>query len=681
MEAIVTMHRRSRTRRIFAGCVLLPLVAGCAGRTAEPMPPAPATAEPTPEPELRTRYDVRPLVPSRAFQQAVLQGTRTGDGVPGANYWQNRVRYRIDAELNPASATVQGELVVRYANNSPDTLRSILMHVYQNAFGQGVQRVRRVPVTGGAEILRVAVDNANAPSAGTARDAEARPRYRLDGTLMWVDLARPLLPGGEVEVEVGWRYRVPPPGAPRTGHVANEAFVIAQWYPQVAVYDDLRGWHDTPYWTNGEFYLEYGDFDVSLTVPEQWLVTATGELENADEVLTPGVRAALRRAHAQDSIVSVVDEETLDQGIATVQEPGGALTWRFTADDVRDFAWATSNRYLWDATRARVPDANGDGAPETVLVHAFYRPQARNNAWGDAVRFMRHAIAFHSEQWGPYLYPHISAAEGPIGGMEYPMLVFIGGSRTPTSLYSVLSHEIAHMWWPMMVGSNESRYAWQDEGLVTYVKDLSLADYFAGEQPWLATQDAYLRIADTDAELPIMTAPDLFGIGPQYGVAAYTKPGTLLRALEVVIGDSLVHRSLREYTARWLFRHPSPWDFFNTVEAVAGRDLDWFWSPWFTSTAHLDQAVESVLTETRADGAVTVITVRDDGTAPMPVPLTVTFADGSTRELVLPVEPWLEGRVMQSVEVPGDGVVRVEIDAGRRMPDVERENNVWRRDQ
>ncbi|HEX6307437.1 MAG TPA: M1 family metallopeptidase [Longimicrobiales bacterium] len=651
-------------------CAFL-LLAACAPSVRQPPAPVPAEPEPIVQPT-RTRHAVRPVRLTQAFQNAIDRGTRTADGRPGPSYWQQRVEYRIEAELDPATARLQGEQVIVYRNNSPDTLRTILMHLYQNAFAEGVQRVRQVPITGGTTIRRIAVNNVE---ARRERAGASGSTYRIDGTLLWLDLARPLLPGASVELEVGWHFTVPPRGAPRTGHDDHEAFVVAQWYPQVAVYDDVRGWHDRPYWTNGEFYLEYGDFEVLLTVPEGWLVTATGELDNADEVLTPEVRQRLARARVQPDVIHVVTTEDIEQQRATAREPGGQLTWRFRARDVRDFAFATSNRYVWDAT-----NVTWDGAdPERrVLVHALYRPDAA--AWRDAARFMRHATAFHANHWGPYIYPHISAAEGPIGGMEYPMLVFIGGSRTPQSLYAVLSHEIAHEWWPMMVGSNETLHAWQDEGLVTYVEDLSVRDFFTGTTPELDTQNAYLRIAGGDAEKPIMTEPDLFGIGPQYGVAAYNKPGTMLRALGAVIGDDVLQQGLREYTTRWLLRHPSAFDFFHVIEDVHGADLDWFWSPWFFDTAVLDQAIDGVRVESTPTGERVTVFVADHGSAPMPVPLVVTLADGSTREALLPVDPWLAGAVTQSTTLDvGSSVARVEIDPHRYLPDVQRSNNVWLR--
>jgi hypothetical protein len=648
--------------RLTSVALMLAALSACAPavQVAAPPPPPPDTT--TAAAPLRLRHAVRPVPLTQAFRRAVERGTRTLDGRPGPAYWQQRVEYRIEAELDPAAARLQAQQIAVYHNNSPDTLHSVLVHLHQNAFAEGVQRVRRVPITGGVTLEHVVVNGIPART-GTGTGS----RYRVDGTLLWIDLARPLLPGSALELGIGWHFTVPPRGAPRTGHADNEAFVVAQWYPQIAVYDDLRGWHDTPYWTNGEFYTEYGDFEVQLTVPEGWIVGATGTLDNADEVLAPEVRARLARAAAQDSIVHVVTADDIEQRRVTAVEPGAQLTWRFRARDVRDFAFAASNRYLWDATRVGWP-----GARAPVTVHALYRPEAAR--WTEAARYMRHATAFHAQRWGAYIYPHITAAEGPIGGMEYPMLVFIGAPAQAADLYAVLSHEIAHQWWPMMVGSNESHYAWQDEGLATYVEDLSARDYFDGSTPHFATQDAYLRIAGSDAELPIMTRPDLFGIGAQYGVAAYTKPGTLLRALGAVIGEDVVHDALREYTTRWLLRHPAPFDFFHVVEDVAQQDLDWFWTPWFFDTAVLDHAVRAV---SIAAGRVT-ITVEDLGDAPMPVPVRITLASGAVLNERLPVEPWLRGEMTQTLTLTvAEPVTLIEIDPDRLLPDVRRENNRW----
>ncbi len=651
-------------KRVLAVGLLLSAAACATSAPPAPPPPVPVVVDTVP---LRPRHAVRPVPYTNAFAAAVARGTRTVAGVPGPRYWQQQVEYRIDAELDPTTARLSGVETIVYHNNSPDTLREMRFLLYQNAYAPGVPRTRTVPITGGTTLERVTVEG---------REARGQPvvtgplTFAVSGTQMRLMLSRALAPGTSTTVEIAWSQEVPPRGAPRTGHIDHEVFVVAQWYPQVATYDDVHGWHPIPYWTNGEFYLEYADFDVTLTLPEGWLVDATGSLQNPADVLPGPVRDRVARALDQDSIVQVVSEADLEAGAVTERAPGDQLEWRFVAHDVRDFAFATSDRYVWDATRAILPDAHGDGRPDTVLVSALYRPQFE--AWREGARYTRHAVRFHAERWHPYIYPKITSAEGPVGGMEYPMIVFIGSPADPVPLYAVISHEVAHEWYPMMVGSNESRYAWQDEGLITYVEDLSVRDFFPEETPELATQRSYLRIAGSDSEREIMREPDLFGIGPQYGVAAYTKPGTLLRALGGVIGEDAVHRGLQQYAQRWLLKHPTPWDFFATMEDAAGRDLDWFWHPWFFETATLDQAIASV----RQGATSASVVIEDLGDAPMPVNIRVTRNDGSTTDHTLPVEPWLAGHTHQTFTVEGQ-VATVEIDAEQRFPDVARGNNVW----
>ncbi|MGH7573857.1 MAG: M1 family metallopeptidase [Longimicrobiales bacterium] len=616
--------------------------------------------------ETRPRYAVRPVPPTDAFEAAVHAGTRTEDGRPGPRYWQQFVQYRIEVEIDPSAARVQGAETVVYHNNSPDTLDFLMFNLYQNVFAEGAQRVRRVPVTGGMRLEYVAVDG------GTSH-------YQIDGTLMRLELPRPLPPQGRAIIDFVWHFTVPPAGAPRTGHDRQSVFTVAQWYPQVATYDDLRGWHDRPYWSNAEFYLEYGDFDVAITAPEGWLVAATGTLENADEVLAETARERLAAVRSTDDVVAIVTTDDHSAGTATAREPGGLLTWRFRARNVRDFAFATANRYVWDATRAVLPAAGGDSPPDTVIVNALYRPQA--TAWREAAQYTRHALAFNARRWHPYVYPQITAAEGPVGGMEYPMLIFVGAPTEPRRLYEVIAHEVAHQWWGMMVGSNETDYAWQDEGLTSWTENHAVTEFLPDADAFAATADAYLDIAGSDAERPIMREADLYGPGGQYVIATYRKPAALLRALAAVIGEQTLDVALRVYADRWLLRHPTPFDLFNTIEDVAGRDLDWFWHPWFYETAVLDQAIAAVdVRPTPAGRERVMILVADQGDAPMPAPIMVTTMTGATHELELPVEPWLEGRANQLAIIElTEPVQRIEIDPARAFPDVDRSNNVWER--
>lgn len=665
------------------GAAVVGLVLGLAACGPGPAPsagPAPVALPPGLEPGdplAFLRPAVRPVPVPERFARAVEAGTRTLEGVPGPAYWQQRVNYRIDAELDPATGRLQGEETIVYHNRSPDTLSAVILHLYQNLFAAGQPRTESVPITGGMTVERVAVGGVEARALDMARPPSGNePVYAIDGTLMGLRLPRPLAPGDSVAIDVAWSFTVPPEGAPRTGHIDHVVYNVAQWYPQVAVYDDIRGWNTWPYLGQGEFYLEYGDFDVSITVPEGWVVAATGTLQNPQEVLTEPVRERLGRALAQDDVVRVITEEDLGAGVATQRDPGGTLTWRFQARNVRDFAFATSNRYLWDATRAITPDANGDGRPDTVAIHALYRPEATD--WRQAADFTRHAVEFHAKHWHPYIYPQMTSVEGPVYGMEYPMITFVQSVGDPRMLYTIINHEVAHEWFPMMVGSNEPRFAWQDEGLVTYMEGLANADRFPDERRLEQERAGYFQVVFADVEEPMMREADLYPPGPSFVVAAYSKPALVLEALSAVIGRDTLHMALREYARRWHLRHPMALDFFNTVESVAGRDLDWFWYPWWYETVTLDQAVAAVQVEPTGDGARVSITIEDLGGAPMPVPLTLELEDGRTQTLTLPVEIWSGGRRRHTETVMTAGPVRrVVIDADRRLPDVDRSNNAW----
>ena len=671
--------RRSLVPRnlVVATCVTL-FAGGCASAPAAP-PPGPPTAAATsattgaalPVPA-GYRWNVEPVPVARSFTDAIDRGTRTDRGVPGPNYWTQRVSYLIDAALDPESATITGSGIITYENNSPDDLNLLVLRLYQNVFAPGAQRSRDVSVTGGITVERVALQGVDLGQV----DSPTRSSYLIDGTLMVVYLDAPLGPGGTVDLEVDWSYEVVEGGEMRQGRIGRELYNIAQWYPQVAVYDDLNGWHTWPYLGNGEFYLEYGDFNVSITVPEGWIVGASGTLQNAPEILAPDAVFRLLQATTTDEVIAVVSAEDLAAGRATLPNPTGFHTWRFMAEQVRDFAFATSNEYVWAATRAITPDADGDGEPENVAIHSFYRPDI--SSWLDSAEYIRHAVAFHAERWHPYPWPQMTGAEGPVGGMEYPMLTFVRDFGDGRSVYETLNHEIGHMWFPMMVGSNEPSYPWMDEGLTTYIEGYATGDYWDDPEYWRNDQDAYLMVAGIEQETPIMRHADLHGPEGTYSFAAYWKPATLLRALETVIGQETVWESLRAYADAWMYRHPDPVDFFNTVERVAGRDLDWFWHPFWYETGYLDQAVLGV----EIVGSEARVTVGDEGSAPMPATVQVTLSSGEALREAVPVEAWLAGAREQVVtfSIPGGASVDlVEVDPDVVLPDVNRDNNVWER--
>jgi len=595
-----------------------------------------------------------------AFQRALRAETRSADGAPGKRYWQQRVDYRIRARLEPRTMEVSGSETITYENHSPDTLDELWLNLGQNVFAPGNPRDRVVPVTGGFELARVAVE-------GTPVVLRPRGNAASLTTSERVELPRPLEPGGAVELSVDWSFVVPE-GTFRMGREGKEVFFLAQWYPQIAVYDDLDGWARDPYLGDGEFYLEYGDFDVELTVPAGWLVSASGVLQNPEEVLTAQAVERLG-ALSRDRVTHIVSRADRDAGRATaVGGPEGTLTWHWVAENVRDFAWGASDRYVWDGTVATYE--SDDGTTRSSEIFALYRPDRPN--WDHAAEYARHAIESHS-YWYPYPWPHMTVNEGVIGGgMEYPMITIIGGGSTPISLYGVIAHELGHMWWPMVVGSNERRYAWMDEGLASFAEDLATPKLFPDVDAGLNTMNGYLRIAGTDQETPSMRPADLYGPFGNRGTASYGKPASAFRALRTILGPATFDEAMRTYIRRWAFRHPHPLDLFHTFEDVGGSDLDAYFHDWMYTTRVLDQAVAAV--RPTDDGA--EVEVESLGGILMPVIVEATSDAGGRTRVMLSVDAWRDGRAVARVKLPGN-VTGVVLDPEQRFPDVDRENNRW----
>jgi hypothetical protein len=597
---------------------------------------------------------------------------RTGSGMPGARYWQNRADYDISATLDTAAKTLRGQLTLRYTNHSTDTLAFIWLQVEQNAFKAGSLNGYIFPDSsrfgargfeGGDVIDRLEQVMPGGPKAPARRIKLER---RDNGTEMRVDLAEPLAPGRTATLEIAWHFLIPEHGADRMGR-DGALYELAQWYPRVNVYDDVRGWNAEPYLGQGEFYLEYGDFTLSLTVPAGYIVAATGTLANAADVLTPVQIARLARAAKSDTTIRLVTAAELQSGAARPRA-AGTLTWKFVAKDVRDAVWAASPEYQWDASSYR-------GA----LAMAYYRPSAAA-IWRDAADQARMSIMEYSERWFPYPWPQISAVEGPISGMEYPMLAMESRSQDVYDLYSVVTHEIGHMWFPMIVGSNERMHMWQDEGFNTFINTFSEARRYPdkGDQMARAAQERGImeQVMAAGIDKPVEINPDR--IDPELlGLSAYLKPSVGLQLLrQEILGPQIFDDAFRAYTHRWAFKHPTPADFFRTMEDVSGRRLDWFWREWFIENARFDQSVEKV---TVRDSMVDII-YGNHQRGVLPIRVRFTFADGTSEDLTYPAEVWSTNsaryeRTYRFVKM----LTRVEVDPDHRLIDIDRSNNVWRK--
>ena len=664
--------------------VVLPLVfaaylfVGCTGTQQTTEEPQATTQEKgIQKPSELNRLVANPIneeIPN-AFFNAVENDTRTMSGEPGKNYWTQWANYDIDVELLPADTLVKGSATITYYNNSPDTLNALYMELAQNLHAKGATRSSPQEVTGGFNLHNVGLNGEQLNRMQSRRDPSG---YGVNGTLLVIRPQNAVAPGDSAQIEVAWDFKVPQRGASgRMGYSKDNLFYIAYWYPKMSVYDDVVGWMTDQFTGTAEFYHGFADYNVDITVPDQWMVGSTGRLTNGKDVLSKDIYKRLDKAHNSDTVMSVVTED--DFGSVTKSPDNGTLTWNFNAQKVRDFAFSVTKESKWDATRASVGDLDGDGEDEYSNINAIYRSSAPK--WKDGAKFTKHAITYLSEQTDlKYPWPHMTSVEGGGiigGGMEFPMITIIGdyNNQSSQALYAVIAHELAHMWIPMIVSTNERHYAWMDEGTTTYNENQAKKTYYPNGPDYdLNDINSYLQIANTDAEGPIMRWSNHHYNGFAYGVASYPKPASMLVSLRNLLGEETFNKALHEFIDRWKYKHPYPWDMFNTFEDVAGRDLDWFWRAWYYETWSLDQSVGSVSSQ----NGTTRIVIEDHGQAPMPASVEITKSDGSTIIRNIPVDTWLEGATQAVITVDGE-VTNVVIDPEKNYPDTNRQNNSWQK--
>jgi hypothetical protein len=601
----------------------------------------------------------------RALDLPTPNEYRTGSGRPGPKYWQQRADYRIAATLDPAKNELRGRETIHYVNHSPDALPYLWLFVEQNLCEPNsiTNQLNQPPLVFLGTSFDFSCQGFNsAPRLESMTIAGREVKRTRFGTTLRVDLASPLASGASVDINAVWHFNVPPQGGGRMGH-DGPLYEIAQWYPRVAVYDDVKGWNHEPYIGAGEFYLEYGDYDVTLTVPNEDIVAATGELQNAEQALTAAQRQRLAVARRSDTAIAIIRAD--EAGNVSKTRPAGATSWHFTAHNVRDFAFAAGPGMRWDAS-------GYDG----ILIEDLYRPKAEK--WTEVNRMGREAIKYYSEQWFRYPYSHATTVEGPVEGMEYPMLTFTPNSPTREDQQWVIAHEFGHEWFPMVVGSNERLYPWMDEGFNTFIDLANAAKYFAGT-PYGDTIEVhplhlYAEHAKPGNEQPLIEKPvevrDLFWGG-------YQKPALMMQMLRYeVLGKDRFDAAFREYIRTWAFKHPTPSDFFRLMRDQSGMELDWFWRDWIFTTARLDQAVDST---SRGTDGVTSVYLHNRGTMVMPAELSLAFEDGTTSTVKLPVEMWNLGDRF-TYRVMGTKPVRaVEVDPRHALPDIDRANNRWPR--
>ena len=533
---------------------------------------------------------------------------RTASGAPGHKYWQQRADYAVDVEIDDTNQRLTGRETITYKNLSPDTLNYLWVQIDQNIFAKDSdsQLTQTAPRFDGNGVPLSAVEQLAArefdgrANITNVSDSANRPlKYLINKTMMRIELPAPLAPNGTYVFNIGWNFQINNNRVygGRTGFEFfprdnNYIYEMAHWFPRMAAYTDYQGWQHTQFLGAGEFTLEFGDYLVKITVPNDHVVSATGVLQNPKEVLTAQQIARLKQAETAREPIKIITNEEAKTNESN--KPTGKKTWVFKADNVRDFAFASSRKFIWDAQGHNVEG-------NKVMAMSFY-PTEGNPLWEKySTHAIIHTLNVYSRYTFQYPYPVAQSVNGPVGGMEYPMICFNGPRPRPDGTYSagtkyglisVIIHEVGHNYFPMIVNSDERDWTWMDEGLNTFVQFLAEAEWESNYPSRRGEPQFITDYMASQNQVPIMTQSDSL---LQFGANAYAKPATALNILrETILGRENFDFAFREYSRRWKFKRPEPADFFRTMEDASGTDLDWFWRGWFYSTDHVDISIENV---------------------------------------------------------------------------------------
>jgi hypothetical protein len=610
--------------------------------------------------------------------------TRSASGQPGSKYWQNRADYKLTANLNDKTNEIIGTEMLTYTNNSPDKLSFLWMNVDQNLFKTDSRGNAIIPMSGSRNGAKGEIFNGGhniksvkLVSIINGKLVEKDAKFTIVDTRMQIILPQELKAnGGSIKVKIDFSYISPVYGSDRTGiqdTKNGKIYTIAQWYPRMCVYDDVKGWNTLPYLGAGEFYLEYGDFDVDITAPANHIVVCSGDLLNPTEVYTAEQQKRWAQAKTSDKTVAI---RMASEVTNANSRPSGkqTLTWKFKINNSRDVAWASSAAFIIDAAKINLPSGK-----KAMAVSAYPIESDGQDAWGRSTEYTKTSIENYSKRWYEYPYPQAINVAGNEGGMEYPGIVFCKYTDKNESLWGVTDHEFGHIWFPMIVGSNERLYAWMDEGFNTFINGLSGQDFNKGEykQPAPDMHQVSEVLTNQDME-PIFVAPDNLK-EKNLGILAYFKPGEGLNMLRnQILGPERFDFAFRTYADRWAFKHPTPDDFFRTIENVSGEDLNWFWRSWFKNNWRFDQAISNVKYIKNDPKLGVAITVDNLEKMPLPIIVEIKTKSGKVTTMKLPVEVWQRNTSWTFKADTTEEVESITVDPDHVFPDVNTTNNTWK---
>ena len=617
------------------------------------------------------------------FNPTAGNAFRSANGNPGPMYWQNSADYLIHAILSEKDTSITGDVTISYTNNSPNKLDFVWLQLDQNMFNTASRGSAATPVSGTrfeGQGVNLGYKIADVSVTGNGKTYKVQPI--ITDTRMQLRLNSPMMPkGGKITVKINFSFEIPVYGSDRMGRMYTDkgvVYEIAQWYPRMCVYDDVEGWNTLPYMGAGEFYCEYGNFDYYISAPAAMIVYGAGDLQNAAQVLTAGEIKRLSLAAKSDTTVMIITADEIGKRIMrpAIKEN---LTWHFTMQHATDVAWAASAALVWDAAKINLPSGR-----KAIAMSAYPTISMGDTAWSRSTEYLKHSVETYSDHYFEYPWNSAVSIGGSVTGMEYPGMTFNDYREKKAGLWFLISHEIGHSWYPMIVGSNERRYGWMDEGVNTFINLEANALFNKGEyakDPLFSQKDffAYLDVAALpNRHYPLMTLPEAMSTDEGERTQYYSKTAYGLKMLRnVVVGKDRFDYAFRKYTEAWAFKHPTPYDFFHCINSATGEDLNWFWKEWFFTNWTLDQAVTAVAYVDNNPAKGSLITIENKAKMILPVIIKVVQSNGETGSIQLPVEIWQRSGTWTFKFPSKSKIDKVILDPENLLPDVNRKNNEW----
>ena len=629
----------------------------------------------------KPKYDPHNLF-SPLFYPSSVNEYRSAIGEPGPKYWQNKASYQISASLNDIKSEITGSVTITYTNNSPHALEYLWLQLDENLYDLNSRGHLKIPAlvrsrygdinttfNGGYKLSAVKIIASN---QGKTTETNVTPV--ISDTRMQIILSKPLAAnGGVIKFKIDYSYLIPKAGSDRTGILSTkngDIYAIAQWYPRMCVFDDMQGWNTLPYLGGGEFYLEYGDFDFTINAPANHIVVASGELQNPSEVLTAEQLKRFAQAKQSDKTIIIRSVNEINDPSSRPQK--ARLTWHYKINNARDVAWASSKAFIWDAARINFPSGR-----KGLAMSVYPEESNGDSAYSRGTEYVKASLENYSKRWFEYPYNTATNVASNISGMEYPGIVFCGARSRMADLFGVVDHEFGHTWFPMVVGSNERKFGWMDEGFNTFINSISHEEFNNGEYKTKSNPNR-LRFMFGDNAESVMIIPDALR-ERSIGNALYAKPGYALVLLRnEIIGPQRFDYAFKTYIRKWAYKHPSPFDFFRTMENAAGEDLGWFWKEMFFENYKLDQSVKEVkyIKDDPTLGA--LITIDNLELMAMPIYLQYETESGKTETKKIPVEVWQNTSTWVVKLNTTEKIKSVTIDPDRVFPDVNYDNNKWK---